>query len=102
MSLEMHLEPAVWVLRGYSEPDGFERRAAYQLSATIVLTKDSPKTVKVYGLSGDNFNMRVLVALLAIAHKNGIEVVEAERNGKTRTYNVTEILSKQQTIIDSL
>lgn len=78
MSLHLHLEPVMCVCRGYTDPNGYEYKHAYELVLSIFMLGDG--RARVFAAHGD-LDRATTVKLAAELEQLGVHTVLVSRHG---------------------
>ena len=85
--MSLHAEPLIYVLRWYEGDKSYEARDPYDSIAIVEML--GPKRAYVCGLHGV-MNLKFRRAVAEFFKGLGVELVETERHGEARNYEVSE------------
>lgn len=83
--MHLHLQPVMFVFRGYRTPDGFEQRRPYDLVGSVFDLGDG--RARVFATLGE-ITRGVVEQLAAQLRDRGIRTVLVERHGVEQEWSV--------------
>lgn len=83
--LHLHLEPVMFVCRGYAHPDGYANKHAYELVLSVFALGDG--RARVFAAHGD-LDRATIVRLAGELERLGIHTVLVNRHGVEQEWKV--------------
>ncbi|ANQ83687.1 hypothetical protein dqs_0611 [Azoarcus olearius] len=91
MALHIHLEPVMYVGRGYVAPDGFAHKHAYEMVCSIFMLGDG--RARVFAAHGD-MDRGTVTSLAGQLEALGIHTVLVNRHGVEQEWQVASATCK--------
>lgn len=76
--MHIHFEPVMYVFRGYTDPQGYEKRQQYDLVGSVFMLGDG--RARVFATHGE-LDRRTIGAIADGLREKGIHTVLVERHG---------------------
>ncbi len=81
LPMHLHFEPVQYIVRGYREPDGYEKKAPFDLVLNVFMT--GAGTATVFAARGD-MNRPTRAALCSDLAARGVHTARVVRHGKMK------------------
>lgn len=85
-ALHIHMEPVMYVARGYADPDGYAKRHAYELVVSVFVLGNGK--ARVFATHGE-LDRATVVKLAGELEKLGVHTVLVDRHGVEQEWKLS-------------